>query len=103
MITRLKYREFSRRFQRRRDLFYLYKTMTPTRHGSTLETLRYAWKHRESTFKLFGIFDTGRKDYGIQMYRHPWQAMKMYAYLIRHRDESRETDRRGRTRRRRRR
>ena len=89
MITRQKYQEFSRRLQRSRDLFCLYKAMTPTRHGSTLDTMRYVWKHRNSTYKLFGIFDTGRKSYGIQMYRHPWQAMKMYAYLARHRDELR--------------
>jgi hypothetical protein len=60
-----------------RDLFDHYKQLTPTKDGSNLDTMRYAWENKDHTYKLFGLIDTGHKDYGVQMLRNPMQAYKL--------------------------
>ncbi len=77
------YGHVSNLFTHGRDLFDLYKQMTPTRDGSNFDTMQYAWKNRDHTYKAFGVFDTGRKDYGMQMLRNPWQAYNFFICLHR--------------------
>jgi hypothetical protein len=58
------------------DIFHTYKQMTPTKNDSNFDTLQYAIKHKEHTWKAFEGYkflevDTGIKDYGAQVLRHP--------------------------------
>ncbi len=73
------FRHMSSLYTQGRDLFYNYKQLTPTKHGSTFDTMQYAWKNKAHTYKVFGLFDTGRKDYGVQMLRSPRHAFNLIA------------------------
>jgi hypothetical protein len=64
-------------FTQSRDLFDNYKQLTPTKDGSNFDTMRYAWDNKDHTYKLFGVIDTGHKDYGVQMLRNPSQAYQL--------------------------
>ena len=68
-------------FSQGRGLFEAYKQMTPTKNGSNFDTMQYAWKNRDHTYKAFGLYDTGRKDYGMQMLRNPVHAYSFFICL----------------------
>lgn len=78
-----RYRHLSELLAENREFMRIYKQLTPTRNGSTLDTIRYYRKHKDSTWKLFGLFDTGIRDYGMKPHRYPFQAVRLYACMYR--------------------
>ena len=83
MTIREKYRHMSDLFAENREFMRIYKQLTPTRHGSALETLRYYHRHKNRTVKLFGFIDTGIRDYGMDLYSRPWHTARLYACMYR--------------------
>jgi hypothetical protein len=74
------FKQMSSLYAQGRELFFSYKQLTPTKDGSDLETMKYAWKNKDHTYKAFGIIDTGHKDYGVQMSRSPRHALKLITH-----------------------
>jgi hypothetical protein len=83
MNIKKKYRDWSDLFSENREFMRIYKQLTPTRHGSALDTLRYYRQHRNRTYKLFGFIDTGLKDYGMNLHHRPWHTARLYACMYR--------------------
>jgi hypothetical protein len=79
----MRIRHFSDLLAENREFMYHYRQLTPTRNGSHLDTLRYYRAHRNHTWKLFGLIDTGIRDYGMKPHRYPLSAIRLYACLFR--------------------
>ena len=83
MSIRNKYRDWSELFSENREFMRIYKQLTPTRGGSAVETLRYYHRNKHRTHRLFGLFDTGLRDYGMDLYSRPWHTARLYACMYR--------------------
>lgn len=84
-----------------------YRETIPKPHGRSMwSTMKYAFANRNHTYKVGGDswgYDTGQKDYGAQLLRHPyhssalaWQLQKMKssgdAFAARYEKTSAEID-----------
>ena len=83
MRLRRKIRHLSEQLVETREFWRVYRELTPVRHGSQLELYRYYRKNRDRTHKLFGLVDTGIKDYGMNLYSRPGHTLRLYACMYR--------------------